>query len=205
MLLFVVPADVEQPRGRVISVDIQHMLPLGGACVLALSDFTQETIQKRILDLLNIGEPLSTENLKFGNIGYLPDYNTIQFNDRRGLEFRSDLTPTPAANMIVSKNPIPIVNQRRADVLLSDMAPSATGVKSLDHQQIIALATSVLRFSLLGLTQGGTCVVKLWRGCETDKLTEAMRKCFTKVREVKPLASRADSAEIFVLGTEFYL
>jgi len=52
---------------------------------------------------------------------------------------------------------------------------------------------------------GGTLLVKLWQGCETDLVIQAMRKCFANVQTVKPLASRADSAEIFLLARQFSL
>jgi len=52
---------------------------------------------------------------------------------------------------------------------------------------------------------GGTLLVKLWQGKDTDSVIQAMRKCFAKVQTVKPLASRADSAEIFLLARQFSL
>jgi len=54
-------------------------------------------------------------------------------------------------------------------------------------------------------SHGGTLLVKLWQGNETDSVIRAMRKCFANVQIVKPLASRADSAEIFLLAREFSL
>jgi len=52
---------------------------------------------------------------------------------------------------------------------------------------------------------GGTLLVKLWQGGKTDSVIEAMSKCFANVQTVKPQASRADSAEIFLLAREFSL
>jgi len=52
---------------------------------------------------------------------------------------------------------------------------------------------------------GGTLLVKLWQGRHTDSVIEAMRKCFANVQTVKPLASRAESAEIFLLARQFSL
>ena len=52
---------------------------------------------------------------------------------------------------------------------------------------------------------GGTLLVKLWQGKDTDSVMQAMRKCFAKVQIIKPLASRADSAEIFLLARQLSL
>jgi len=52
---------------------------------------------------------------------------------------------------------------------------------------------------------GGTLLVKMWQGRHTDSVIQAMRKCFANVQTVKPLASRADSAEIFLLARQFSL
>ena len=41
-----------------------------------------------------------------------------------------------------------VLDGQLADVILSDMAPPSTGVRSLDHEQIVRLVMSVLRLSL---------------------------------------------------------
>jgi 23S rRNA (uridine2552-2'-O)-methyltransferase len=46
-----------------------------------------------------------------------------------------------------------LLQGRPVDVILSDMAPSATGVSSLDHEQIVQLAMTVLRMSLTLLNE----------------------------------------------------
>jgi len=52
---------------------------------------------------------------------------------------------------------------------------------------------------------GGTLLVKMWNGKDTDSVVQAMGKCFVNVQTVKPMASRADSAEIFLLARGFSL
>lgn len=98
-----------------------------------------------------------------------------------------------------------ILNGQKVDVMLSDMAPSATGVKTLDHQQIVQLAMAVLRFSLGCLAEGGSFLVKLLQGGECKSFEKTVGKCFTDVRFVKPHASRMDSAEVFLLARNFTL
>ena len=96
-----------------------------------------------------------------------------------------------------------ILKDRKADVILSDMAPSTTGIKAHNHNLIIELCFSVLSFCLSTLEPGGTMLCKLWSGAGQPKLTAAMKTVFERVKIVKPDASYDDSAEIFMLGQGF--
>ena len=90
-----------------------------------------------------------------------------------------------------------------ADVVLSDMAASATGDTQTDHLRIIALAETAHDFARQVLKQGGTFVAKVLRGGTERGLLDRLKRDFTKVRHVKPQASRADSAEMYVVATGF--
>ncbi|XP_067673509.1 ribosomal RNA large subunit methyltransferase E-like isoform X2 [Haliotis asinina] len=92
---------------------------------------------------------------------------------------------------------------RLADLVMSDMAPQASGVKSLDHDRIISLCVETVKFSCVVLKEGGAVLCKLWQGSEQPRLEHIMKQLFTSVRVVKPDASRSDSAEIFLLGKNF--
>jgi 23S rRNA (uridine2552-2'-O)-methyltransferase len=90
-----------------------------------------------------------------------------------------------------------------ADVVLSDMAASATGDTQTDHLRIIALAETAHDFARQVLKQGGTFVAKVLRGGTERGLLDRLKRDFTKVRHVKPQASRTDSAEMYVVATGF--
>jgi 23S rRNA (uridine2552-2'-O)-methyltransferase len=90
-----------------------------------------------------------------------------------------------------------------ADVVLSDMAAPTTGHPATDHLRIVALAEAALEFALTVLAPGGTFVAKLFQGGAEKALLDALKRNFTKVRNVKPPASRADSAEAYVVATGF--
>ncbi len=90
-----------------------------------------------------------------------------------------------------------------ADVVLSDMAASATGDTQVDHLRIMGLAEAAHDFARQILKPGGTFVAKVLRGGTERTLLDLLKKDFTKVRHVKPEASRADSAEMYVIGTGF--
>jgi 23S rRNA (uridine2552-2'-O)-methyltransferase len=90
-----------------------------------------------------------------------------------------------------------------ADVVLSDMAAAATGETQVDHIRIMGLAEAAHDFARSVLKPGGTFVAKVLRGGTERTLLDRLKKDFVKVRHVKPEASRADSAEMYVVATGF--
>jgi len=90
-----------------------------------------------------------------------------------------------------------------ADVVLSDMAASATGDPQVDHMRIMGLAEAAHDFARQILKPGGTFVAKVLRGGTERTLLDRLKQDFIRVRHVKPEASRADSAEMYVVGTGF--
>ena len=87
--------------------------------------------------------------------------------------------------------------------VLSDMAAPATGHRETDHIRIMALCEAALDFALEVLTPGGAFVAKVLRGGTERTLLDTLKRRFTKVVHVKPPASRADSAEMYVLALGF--
>ena len=91
----------------------------------------------------------------------------------------------------------------RADVVMSDIAPPTTGHKQTDHLRIMGMCETALAFAREVLAPGGTFLAKVLRGGTEGQLLQDMKRDFDKVRHVKPPASRADSAELYVLATGF--
>jgi len=91
----------------------------------------------------------------------------------------------------------------QADVVMSDMAASSSGHKQTDHLRIIALCEAAAYFAFDVLAPGGTFVAKVLAGGAEGDLQKLLKQKFTKVLNVKPGASRADSSEKFVVATGF--
>ena len=89
------------------------------------------------------------------------------------------------------------------DVVLSDMAAPATGHRPTDHLKIMALCETALDFAIEVLAPGGAFVAKVLQGGTEGSLLATMKTCFAEVRHAKPKASRADSAEMYVVATGF--
>ena len=91
----------------------------------------------------------------------------------------------------------------RADVVLSDMAANATGHRKTDHLRIGGLVELAADFAGEILTDGGAFLAKVFQGGTEHALLARLKREFAVVRHVKPRASRADSAELYVLATGF--
>ncbi|HUI20661.1 MAG TPA: RlmE family RNA methyltransferase [Methylocella sp.] len=91
----------------------------------------------------------------------------------------------------------------KADVVLSDMAANTTGHKKTDHLRIVGLAELAADFACDVLAEGGTFLAKVFQGGTEHALLAQLKREFATVRHVKPQASRAGSAELYVLATGF--
>lgn len=89
------------------------------------------------------------------------------------------------------------------DVVMSDMAANTIGHAATDHLRIMALCEMALDFAIGVLRPGGTFLCKLFQGGAERELLLLLKQNFTTVKHVKPKASRADSAESYVLAMGF--
>jgi len=90
---------------------------------------------------------------------------------------------------------------RAVDVVLSDMAPNISGVRSVDQTQAMYLAELALDFAREQLTPGGHWVCKVFQGEGFDALLQQARSEFAQVRMHKPESSRDRSREQYMVAT----
>ncbi len=90
-----------------------------------------------------------------------------------------------------------------ADVVLSDMAASSTGHAKTDHLRVMALVEAAHLFAREVLAPGGAFVAKVLQGGTERELLTELKRDFAKVSHVRPAASRADSAEMYLVATGF--
>jgi 23S rRNA (uridine2552-2'-O)-methyltransferase len=109
-----------------------------------------------------------------------------------------DMTDPDAADRIRAA-----LGGHKADLVLSDMHAAATGHKSTDHLRIMALVEVALDLAENILVPGGVFLAKVLQGGAGKDLVARLNRAFAKVRHVKPKASRAESAEMYVLATGF--
>ena len=92
---------------------------------------------------------------------------------------------------------------RQADLVISDLAPSISGIAATDQARFIGLAECVLEVASRTLVSGGGLLLKVYQGEAQEFVTRAMRSRFDKTAVRKPSASRAHSPEIYFLGRGF--
>jgi 23S rRNA (uridine2552-2'-O)-methyltransferase len=90
-----------------------------------------------------------------------------------------------------------------ADLVMSDMAAPATGHAATDHLRIVALAEDAFAFAETILKPGGAFVAKVFQGGAEGALLAALKRAFAELRHAKPAASRAESAETYVVAKGF--
>lgn len=110
----------------------------------------------------------------------------------------SDVTAIKTQNQIKE-----LLNGRKIDCVLSDMAPNATGVRSLDQDKIMDLCYNVLRFAILMSAENASLLVKIWDNGDVKKFEEVVLRYYKTIKHIKPDASRSDSAEKFLLAKDF--
>lgn len=89
------------------------------------------------------------------------------------------------------------VGDRRVDVVLSDMAPNTAGNSAVDQPRMIYLCELAVDFALETLPEGGALIMKVFQGEGSQELRQQMQAKFSKIRSIKPAASRPRSKEMF--------
>ncbi len=105
------------------------------------------------------------------------------------------------------REPGPLAELRQAldgrpvDLVMSDMAPNMSGIDAVDQPRQLHLAELALEFSREALRPGGVLLAKVFQGAGFDEFLRNVRRDFASVRMRKPPASRARSAEMYLLAS----
>ncbi len=95
------------------------------------------------------------------------------------------------------------LNGRPVDLVMSDMAPNTSGIKAVDQPRGMYLAELALDFARRCLRPGGDFLVKVFQGEGYDAFLKDLRAAFATVAPRKPKASRARSAEQYLLARNY--
>ncbi|HUT18345.1 MAG TPA: RlmE family RNA methyltransferase [Anaerolineae bacterium] len=91
----------------------------------------------------------------------------------------------------------------RVDLVLSDAAPNASGIRLRDHAFSIALVYAALAIAQRALKPGGSFVTKVFEGEDLPQLLVDLRTCFERVKPFYPEATRREGYEVFVVCQGF--
>lgn len=95
------------------------------------------------------------------------------------------------------------LGERRADLVMSDMAPNMSGIRDVDQPRAMLLAELALDFARKVLKPGGKFVCKVFHGEGFDAFVKELRAAFGAVLTRKPDASRGRSREVYVIAKDF--
>lgn len=93
-----------------------------------------------------------------------------------------------------------ILEGRKCDLVLSDMAPNLSGIPTADAARMEHLIDLAIEFSQIHMKPSGVLVVKCFKDMGFSQIVEKFREEFKVVKQIKPKASRDKSSEIFLVG-----
>jgi len=118
-----------------------------------------------------------------------------------GVEFiQGDFTEDAALQQLLST-----LGDSQADLVISDMAPNISGMRSVDQPRSMYLVELAVDLAAQVLSPGGGFVTKVFQGEGFDELVKNLRKQFKTVKIRKPAASRQESRETYVAASGFRL
>jgi 23S rRNA (uridine2552-2'-O)-methyltransferase len=111
---------------------------------------------------------------------------------------KKDFNDADAPQMLIDS-----LGGHKADLVLSDMASPTTGHRATDHLRIMALVEIAAEFAIQILAPGGAFVAKVFQGGTEHELLAMLKQHFATTLHAKPPASRADSAETYLVAKGF--
>jgi 23S rRNA (uridine2552-2'-O)-methyltransferase len=96
-----------------------------------------------------------------------------------------------------------LLDGTQLDLVLSDMAPNISGIRTVDQARAMDLADVSLESCHRWLKTNGAMTIKAFQGEGLDDWVAQLRKVFAKVQVTKPKASRSESREVFVVAQGF--
>jgi 23S rRNA (uridine2552-2'-O)-methyltransferase len=116
-----------------------------------------------------------------------------------GVEFiQGDFRETAVLDQLLT-----VLANRPVDLVLSDLAPNTSGIKAVDQPRGLYLTELALDFAGRCLRPGGDFLVKAFQGEGFDAFLKNLRAAFAAVAPRKPRASRARSAEQYLLARNY--
>ena len=92
------------------------------------------------------------------------------------------------------------MENKQADVVLSDMSPDITGNYSIDQARSMWLCKNALETAEIMLRPGGNFICKIFEGEDTKKFVNTVKQRFCMVKKFSPTASRKSSSEIYLIA-----
>jgi len=116
-----------------------------------------------------------------------------------GVEFiQGDFTDNSVFTMCLDA-----LDNLKVDLVISDMAPNLSGIRSTDQARAMYLAELAYEFSCKTLKSKGSLLIKLFQGEGSREFKQVLQSSFRAVMIRKPKASRDSSREFYVLAKDY--
>ena len=137
------------------------------------------------LDLLELKDISKIHNIKF---------------------FQADINAATTYELLIQeldsiyKNFTDNIINKKFDVIMSDMAPSLSGIASVDGARMTELLLSAIELAKSFLNDKGVFLAKLFQGSSFNEQIKILKTIFESVDIIKPKASRGESKEVYILA-----
>ncbi|MET1255253.1 23S rRNA (uridine(2552)-2'-O)-methyltransferase RlmE [Aliikangiella maris] len=136
---------------------------------------------------------------KVGSQGKIIATDILPMDYLHGVEFiQGDFREEEVLDKILAA-----MNNQKADLVISDMAPNISGVGAIDQPASMYLVELALDLVSQILQKGGNFVVKVFQGEGFDQYKQAVVSQFRVVKVRKPKASRPRSREVYLFGQDY--
>ena len=123
----------------------------------------------------------------------------LEMDPVQGVDFvRGDFTEQAVVDDLIR-----LLDGRKVDLVISDIAPNISGMSAVDQPRSMYLCELALDFARQQLKSGGSLVMKVFHGAGFDDFIRDARTSFDRVVTRKPKASRPKSREVYMVATGF--
>ena len=164
---------------KLIEIDEKFKIFKGGICVVDIGAAPGSWSQY-VSKIVKSGKIISIDLKEMEKIS-----NTIQI--------KGDFTEKDTQNHIKS------YLNKKADIVMSDMAVNTTGIKNIDSIQTGELCKEAMIFSKEVISKKGFFISKIFMGISFNEIVALGKKIFKEVKVFKPKSSRKDSKESFII------
>jgi 23S rRNA (uridine2552-2'-O)-methyltransferase len=89
------------------------------------------------------------------------------------------------------------------DLIISDIAPNTTGHQSTDHLRIASMIEDIISVVDKISLPSSSFIFKIWKGTEESDIIETLKKKYKNISYFKPVSTRSESSEIFIVAKKY--
>jgi len=142
---------------------------------------------------------VAKQRMKSNNNNFIIGIDLLDLDPIEGVNIiKGDFLAEESVNQLQQ-----ILNNKKADLVMSDMASNSTGHKNTDHIRISYLCEKVFEFCDRNIAKNGNLIVKVLQGGTENNLLKSIKSKFQNVKHFKPDASRKDSRESYLVATGY--